>query len=732
MKKTLLITLLVFGLSFLQAQNPENGFLHVQSYFNPSRYLLNDSILVMANTTGHATYQKFYTHINLNTLKWQHINEESGHLIFSPLQRAMKDSLNGVIISNGALYYTQDGGTSWTLSNITYTTNQTQSLLAVYNTKYGYLVHTSFSSNNYLYNSADGVSFQAIGWVNGFNNPAFVGDTIYYLNNNQRIHISPDGGETFPNQDFIFNLPNTTTWAHVVNHTLMFCGGSGVTYRSTDGGETWLELTLSPNFPTIGRVVFRDDQRGILIQNWFNNIFVTQDGGATWEERPRPNLSQSIYFAGERLVQSGVDDGIYYSDDLGLNWKLIFEPFPSDNINDVSFYKNLGIVVGDEGFFAVSHDGGYHFEIGEPFINQRLMAANVLNDSIIIARTFGGWVYRSTDSGQTWTPSGSATINSDSYLKHNGNGRIITYANAPIMSIDTAASFSTAPVSANVAYGDFVPSGHLIGARPETEGVRIRKYNVPGYDNIEELFTIPPGFEILDIEMASDNVGYVFGTEGDEKLVTYLTTNGGNNWTRQNGITTDVNFARQGLSIETLGESQIAIAQSHFNQNFAPFNKLFMSNNQGVEWTEYTIPDFGFGTPQFALMSAHFFNTEQFFLGFRGRNLYLNAFADQAQPIDDGGVVSVSENIVPFKQQLTLFPNPANEITYLSINENHLMAESEITIEVLDLAGRRLIIEKTVIDNTTPRINISPLQAGVYLVGVSVNGKYLTSKLVVQ
>jgi len=731
MKKTLLITLF-FGFSLLNAQTPANGFLHVQSYFNPSRYLLNDSILVMANTTGHATYQKFYTHINLNTLKWQHVNEESGHLISSPLQRAMKDSLNGVIISNDALYYTQDGGTTWTPSEITYSTSQTQSLLAVYNTPYGYLVHTSFSSNDYLYNSADGVSFQATGWINGFKNPTFVGDTIYYLNNNQRIHISPDGGETFPNQDFIFNLPNTTTWAHVVNHSLMFCGGQGVTHRSADGGATWQPLEFSPNFPTIGRVVFKDDLTGILIENWINNIFVTEDGGATWEERPRPNLSQNIYFAGEKLVQSGVDDGIYYSDDLGQNWKLIFEPFPTDNINDVSFYKNLGIVVGDEGFFAVSHDGGYHFEIGEPFINQRLMAANVLNDSIIIARTFGGWVYRSIDRGQTWTTSGSATINSDSFLKHNGNGFIITYANAPIMSIDTAASFSTAPISANVAFGDFVPSGHLIGARPETEGVRIRKYNVPGYDNIEELFLIPPGFEIMDIEMASDNVGYVFGTEGDEKLVTYVTTNGGTSWTRRDGITTDVNFSRQGLTIETPGENQIAIAQSHFNQNFAPYNKLFFSNDQAANWTEYTIPEFGFDTPQFVLMSAHFFNTEQFFLGFRGRNLYLNAFADQAQPVDDGEITSVPDNTLAFNQHLTIFPNPASQYIYLLFDESQIKGESEITVEILDLAGRRLIMERTHISNTNPRINISQLRAGVYLVGASINGKYVTSKLVVQ
>lgn len=731
MKKTLLITLF-FGFSLLHAQNPAGGFLHVQSYYNASRYLLNDSIMVFANTNGHSQYEKFYTHINLNTFKWELKNEESGHLIFSPLQRAMKDPLNGVIISNGALYYTQDGGTTWTPSDITFTTNQTQSLLAVYNTPYGYLVHTSFSTNNYLYNSEDGVSFQAIGWVNGFNNPAFVGDTIYYLNNNQRIHISPDGGETFPNQDFIFNLPNTTTWTHVVNHSLMFCGGSGVTNRSTDGGATWQELTLSQSFPTIGRVVFKDDQTGILIQNWFNNIFVTEDGGDTWEERPRPNLSHSFYFAGERIYQIGTDSGIYYSTDLGQNWHLIFEPFPTENINDVSFYKNLGIIVGDEGFFAVSHDGGYHFEIGEPFINQRLMAANVLNDSIIIARTFGGWVYRSTDSGQTWTPSGSATINSDSYLKHNGNGRIITYANAPIMSIDTAASFSNAPVSANVAYGDFMPSGHLMGARPETEGVRIRKYNVPGYDNVEELFLIPPGFEILDIEMASDNVGYVFGTEGDEKLVTYVTTNGGNSWTRRDGITTDVNFARQGLSIETLGENQIAIAQSHFNQNFAPYNKLFMSNDQATTWTEYIIPDFGFGTPQFALMSAHFFNTEQFFLGFRGRNLYLNAFADQAQPIDDGEITSVVENTVASHTHFSLFPNPARDYIYLELDDHLINGQTEIIIEVLDLAGRKMIVEKTEINNTMPRIGVGQLPSGIYLVGVLLKDKYLTSKLVVQ
>ena len=64
-------------------------------------------------------------------------------------------------------------------------------------------------------------------------------------------------------------------------------------YKSTDGGDTWKDLTRSPGLPAgvdgkIGVAISADSSRVYaIVENENGGIFRSEDGGATWDEGER-------------------------------------------------------------------------------------------------------------------------------------------------------------------------------------------------------------------------------------------------------------------------------------------------------------------------------------------------------------------------------------------------------------------------------------------------------------
>ena len=71
-----------------------------------------------------------------------------------------------------------------------------------------------------------------------------------------------------------------------------------------------------------------------------------------------------------------------------------------------------------------------------------------------------------------------------------------------------------------------------------------------------------------------------------------------------------------------------------------------------------------------------------------------------------------------------MYPNPLNGNTlYITSTANHNMS-----IEIFDLLGKE-VIKSNVINNA---VNVSGLNAGVYIVKIKEEGKTATRKLVIQ
>jgi photosystem II stability/assembly factor-like uncharacterized protein len=141
--------------------------------------------------------------------------------------------------------------------------------------------------------------------------------------------------------------------------------GSGL-FKSTDGGETWTELTRNPGMPSgvigkIGIAVSGADSNRLYaqIENADGGTYRSDDAGATWQKMNGDhNLTQrSFYYTHifadpkNRDVVYGLNVGFWKSTDGGKTFKTALRPPHGDN-------HDLWIDPNNPDRFITSDDGG--------------------------------------------------------------------------------------------------------------------------------------------------------------------------------------------------------------------------------------------------------------------------------------------------------------------------------------------------------------------------------------
>jgi hypothetical protein len=74
-----------------------------------------------------------------------------------------------------------------------------------------------------------------------------------------------------------------------------------------------------------------------------------------------------------------------------------------------------------------------------------------------------------------------------------------------------------------------------------------------------------------------------------------------------------------------------------------------------------------------------------------------------------------------------IFPNPANELVHIKVNEE-FFNEHEVNVIFTDLLGRKISVPQKTGDGLT--YDISELSRGVYMIVLSQDNKRVTAKLV--
>ncbi|GCE15407.1 WD40/YVTN/BNR-like repeat-containing protein [Tengunoibacter tsumagoiensis] len=255
--------------------------------------------------------------------------------------------------------------------------------------------------------------------------------------------LSPDdGGIVVLNWSFLDHQQGwMTMWRGICcggdsrNVTLDQLGGETL-YHTTDGGLTWLQFTsLSFKYPGKG-ITFITARLGWLTTYvddpvhpslsdplaFPGALYVTHDGGYTWQQQSLPTLSQTTsksdyqgltFFSASKgylfdrvSTSTGPDQQfLYVTQDGGNSWQVLGSAIPSHSYN-LNVINDI-YVFDDTTLFTLRN--GQWVAASKPF---PFMAATVKFFSPLagLAQTYTGDIYQTSDGGQTWQKIGTLPV----------------------------------------------------------------------------------------------------------------------------------------------------------------------------------------------------------------------------------------------------------------------------------------------------------------------------------
>ncbi|MFH1171036.1 MAG: sialidase family protein, partial [bacterium] len=421
--------------------------------------------------------------------------------------------------------------------------------------------------------------------------------TIYAVTRNDstgvsKLHISVDGGVTWAAMMVDASNPFTNVNANPYDANILTLSNDNALWLSTNAGAVWTKMGVSPA-RSCGTFSLWTSTR------WYACAGSSTDNGTSWVDFDThtnvmrgPGKVVVVNAADETILYGDCMSGVCKSTDGGLTWHNSLDGITGVNVLAISQTTNKSTVwiassngLGKtDNFTSAAPDWTWPILPCDPDPAARCDSSGIGesvwvkpdNANIVLAGSIGGWIYRSTNGGTTWT--------------------------AQIPSVVNVAKFKTG------SWNNLRPK-HFINDPADPNTVYLAMFD-PIDHNGAVLKSTDAGVTWADLAIADDapatvlsrtTTGVLYAGTGEGKSTTtvkgvYKYENSA--WTKLTGIDTRLNI----MSVMVDPEVQTTVYAAASN-DLAPLQEdgFYKSIDSGVTWTKivptgYT--DFGTITVQ--------------------------------------------------------------------------------------------------------------------------------------
>ncbi len=592
--------------------------------------------------------------------------------------------------TNFGIYKSTDGGTTWTwLTNGLPPANQidrvslaispsdNQILYAGIN---GNKPNSSSSDTNRVYRSTDaGATWSVLPPVQtkSYNANGFGGDQGWYNNviavdptHPDTVYLggidfwrSSDGGQTWTNLTHGYGA-NDGENIHVDQHAIAFANGNGSTFYIGNDGGVWKTIDGSTSFTNCNAGLQTIQFYDIAASATNPSITVggTQDNGTESNNLPSSGWSEVYGGDGGYVLIDPQNSQIIYSE--YVNGGLV------KSTNGGSTWQNITTGIGEKGYWI------------EPYV----MDPN--NPNILYTGT--NKIYKTTNGGTNWTP-----ITGD--IRKSG---------------DLFTTMSISPVQGGVIYAGM--SGYRGADNPDSAFLYVSTDSGAQWTDISG--NLPKGTDFCQVtaDPTHNGVAYLavltYGPYLESPHV-LKTTDYGNTW-----VGLDSSGAN-GNGFPNVPTKVICVDSTNSRIYAGTYEGVFRSTDGGATWSQY-----GIGLPNSVVDGlAIQYSSDQLRVGTHGRGAWLiNQISGIASPSATPSTFALEQN----------YPNPFNPTTTINYS---LDKASNVNISIYNILGEKvetLLSSFEAAGSHNIVFDASALPSGVYFYRLNAEGMSMTKKMV--
>ena len=195
----------------------------------------------------------------------------------------------------------------------------------------------------------------------------------------------------------------------------LFAGtyGCGVSF-STDNGTTWIQAGSGPN----NRVNAVATNGTYLFGGTIDGVYRSSNSGTSWTQVNSGLTSKNIlclFPVGQNLFAGTGGGGVFRSTDNGTNWTGVSTGLPSNSrVRSIISIGSNTFAGTDSGVYISANDGGNWAQVNSGLTNKSIWAFAVMPNGSggtdLLAGTWGGGVFRSTNNGTSWTATAFTSV----------------------------------------------------------------------------------------------------------------------------------------------------------------------------------------------------------------------------------------------------------------------------------------------------------------------------------